>query len=57
MSNIKKDRLEGFPSKETPALQNIVPKIYFVIKEVQKTFVFNLYLQIINNINKGEAIS
>jgi len=56
MSNIKKNRLEGFPSKETPALQNIAPKIYYVIKEVQKTFVFNRYLQIIDNINKGKAI-
>lgn len=57
MLNIEKNRPEGFLSKETPALQNIAQKIYYVIKEVQKTFVFNLYLQIINNINSREAIS
>jgi hypothetical protein len=40
MLNIKKNRPEGFPSKETPALKNIAQKIYYVIKEVQKTFVY-----------------
>ena len=41
MLNIKKNRPEGFPSKDTPALQNIAQKISNVIKEVQKCFVYN----------------
>lgn len=38
--NIKKNRPEGFPSKETPALQNIVKKVFNNISDIQKTYLY-----------------
>ncbi len=41
MIDIKRNRPEGFPSKDTPTLQNVAKEIYYFIKEIEKTFTYN----------------